>query len=64
MKIYGQLINRLSIIISTKIPLDSFHFVIDKFYRIYVRYAHIWPVLGSYRLWIVQNNREINDSCL
>lgn len=51
-----SLIGKLSVIITTKIPFDYMDSIVKIIYNLYIRYAHIWPLLGSYRLWIMQSH--------
>jgi hypothetical protein len=61
---YASLIAKISIIISTKIPFDYMDSIVRTIYNIYIRYAHIWPFLGAFRLWILQVHHETMDNRL
>jgi hypothetical protein len=63
-KDYNSLIAKISIIVSTEIPLDLMDSIVKTIYNIYIKYAHIWPLLGSFRLWIIQANHETTDNHL
>lgn len=60
-KEFNIFIYKLSIIISTKISFDFMDSIVRIIYNLYLRYAHVWPLLASFRLWILQLHHEIAE---
>ena len=38
--------------------------IVRTIYNIYIKYAHIWPLMGSFRLWIMQVHHDTVDNHL
>lgn len=41
--------------------LESIEVFSSQLIKLYENFAHVWPVLHSYRLWILQINKDTID---
>ena len=48
------MIKKIGLLISTKIPFDQMDRMCNVIYSLYINHAHLWPLLYSFRLWILQ----------
>ena len=56
---HSNFFNKMSLLITTRIlgeQSEVFAFNIMKFY---LEYAHVWPILHSFRMWILQVCKDI-----
>jgi hypothetical protein len=51
-------------IIATKMPFEYIDRIVRNVYEIYINFAHVWSLLGCFRLWILQIYQEPNDNHL
>jgi len=58
------LIRKIGMIITTRIPFDMMDQLCNVVHSLYVNYAHCWPLLYSFRLWIVQSQHNSEEAHL